>query len=97
MTVHNKSRTADHPRFKMDRRSKVTRIEVDFYHAGGCTELQRARFQKFALEEAAQVKKTGFDAVRYGSFHTWIITVTHDRTQEALRFLHELASTKGTS
>lgn len=96
MTVPTNTRTAAEPRFKFDRRSNVTRIEVDFFHAGGCTELQRARFQRFALDEAAHVKAAGFDAVRYGSFQTWILTVTNERAQEATRLLRELTTLKGT-
>ena len=84
------------PRTKVDRRTTVTRIEIDWFHAGGCTEHQRALFQKFALAEATHVRAEGFDPVRYGSRQTWILTTTNIRTASALAVVNEIATMKGT-
>ena len=84
------------PRAKVDRRATVTRIEIDWFHAGGCSEHQRALFQKFALTEAPHVRAEGFDPVRYGSRQTWLLTTTNTRTTAALAAVTEIINLEGT-
>lgn len=84
------------PRIKKDHRSTVTRIEVSWFHAGGCTEHQRALFQQLALAEAVHVRAKGFDPVRYGSRQTWLLTTTNTRKTAALAAVTEIINMEGT-
>jgi hypothetical protein len=79
-----KQRTPAGARLILDRRSRITRIEVDRLDLSESTTAQRDAFTALAVEEAERVAAIDFEAVHYTGPTIWLLTTLTEDVDDVL-------------